>query len=233
MLERAAKQGQMENKVEDISGNSASNGESMGKFGRLTVLSVVREKGKKAVAICACDCGNMKSITFAHIKNGGTKSCGCLRSDTSKETGRLNKTHGQSVPEHRTAAYRSWECMKSRCRNPSDPSYKDYGARGVVYADDWESFDVFFKDMGERPRGKTLNRINNAQGYNKTNCEWATVKIQQRNKRNNRMVLFKEKEITLVELSEITGVPYQRLHERIVRRGWSVDDAINKPSRAW
>lgn len=205
----------------------------MGKFGRLTVLSVVKEKGKKSVAICVCDCGNKKNITFAHIKNGGTKSCGCLRSEMSRESGKLNRIHGQSAPDHRTAVYRSWESMKSRCRNHFDPSFKDYGARGIVYADDWESFEVFFKDMGERPRGKTLNRINNDIGYCKSNCEWATAKSQQRNKRNNRMVLFNENEITLVELSEITGVPYQRLHERIVRRGWDVNDAINKPSRAW
>lgn len=87
--------------------------------------------------------------------------------------------------------------------------------------------------MGERPRGMTLNRKDNNAGYSKENCEWSTVRTQQRNKRNNRIVVYSGRNMTLIELSELTGVPYQRLHERIVRRGWGVDDAVLTPSRAW
>lgn len=232
MLERAAKQGQMENKVEDISGNSASNGESMGKFGRLTVLSVVREKGKKAVAICECDCGAEKNTLLSHVKSGAVKSCGCLKRETSAKTGYANKKHGQSSPESRGPEYRSWETMKARCYNKSNPDYQRYGGRGISVCDEWRSnFQNFFSDMGQRPKNTTLDRVDVNGNYQKENCRWATPPVQQRNKSTNRVVEFCGVKMTLVELAEKTGVPYQRLHERIVRRGWLVDDAVSMPPR--
>lgn len=121
--------------------------------------------------------------------------------------------------------------MKSRCRNVNDPSFRDYGGRGIGYAASWESFDAFYRDMGDRPRGMTLDRIDVDGPYSLENCRWAPKEVQARNRRNNRIVTFQGRQMPLVELAEITGVPYQRLHERIARRGWNVEDAVSKPIR--
>lgn len=124
--------------------------------------------------------------------------------------------------------------MKSRCVNPADPSFHLYGGRGIVVCDEWaHSFESFLRDMGERPRGTSLDRKNTDGNYEPENCRWAPPKVQGRNKRNNRIVTFGGQSMTLVELSEITKVPYQRLHERIVRRHWAVEKAVTTLPRGW
>jgi len=200
---------------------------------RLTITDIVREKGKKAVAKCVCSCGTAKDILLSHVKNGRIKSCGCLRNETSRITGNKNRKHGRSVGR-RCPAYRSWEGMKSRCMNSSDPSFHLYGGRGIFVCDEWiQSFELFLHDMGERPRGTSLDRKNTDGNYEPENCRWATSQVQGRNKRNNRIVLFRGQSMTLVELSEITKVPYQRLHDRIVRREWTVEKAVTTLPRSW
>lgn len=90
-----------------------------------------------------------------------------------------NKRHGMC----RTPTYRSWDAMKDRCRNPKNPQYKDYGGRGIAFCKRWNDFRLFLKDMGIRPKGTTINRINNNLGYSKKNCEWANWSEQGKNKR--------------------------------------------------
>ncbi len=233
MLERAAWTGQMEASFEDIPGDCKRDGKSVVRFGRLIVTGIRRVDGR-VVADCQCDCGSLKMIRVSHLRSGGVQSCGCLKRETARRNGMANRKHGQSVPGERTATYRSWETMKARCLNPHDPSYKDYGARGITVCQEWrESFEAFFIDMGDRPRGMTIDRIDVNDGYCPGNCRWSSPSRQGRNKRNNRLVEFRGETVPLVVVAEQTGVPYQRLHERIVRRGWSVEDAINKPSRAY
>lgn len=233
MLERTARAKQMEKQIKNVSGDCKRDGAAVVNPSRLVVIEVIRKKGGKAVAVCKCACGKDKITLLAHVKSGAVKSCGCLKREVSAKTGKLNEKHGHSSPATRSPTYRSWETMKSRCLNPNDRSYKDYGGRGIAVCSEWENFNGFLNDMGERPRGTTLDRINVNSNYCKENCRWATTKKQQRNKRNNRMVFFNGEEIPLVSLSEKTGVPYQRLWERIVRHGWSVEDAISKPSIAF
>lgn len=199
------------------------------KKNNLTILHVIREKGKKPIAVCKCDCGVVKNIKLGHVKNGSIKSCGCLRKKSSSINGSRNKKHGQSITGKRGAEYRSWEGMKSRCDCPKNPFFSDYGGRGIKVCDRWQLFENFYEDMGERPKGTTLDRIDNNGDYYPENCRWASHKVQSRNKRNNRIIIFKEKEMPLIELQEKTGIPYQRLYERIVRNGWSVDRAVYTP----
>lgn len=204
----------------------------MGRFCRLEILNSTRIGGRLFV-VCKCDCGKIKTFKFSHVKSGGVKSCGCLKLETTRKNGLANRRHGQSVPGKRTGTYRSWETMKSRCMNKSDPSFSLYGGRGIKVCKRWMKFDNFLKDMGDRARGETIDRINVNGDYESSNCRWATRTIQQRNKRNNRLVLFRGKTVPLIVVSEETGVPYSRLWERIVRRGWGVEDAISKPSIAY
>lgn len=145
-----------------------------------------------------------------------------------------NEKHGQARPGARGPTYRSWECMKARCNNPNDPSYRQYGGRGIAVCSQWQaSFASFLADMGERPKGTSLDRIDVSRGYEPSNCRWADGKTQASNKTNNRMVEFDGQAFNIRQLSEYTGVPYQRLHERIVRRGWDVARAVNEPPRGW
>lgn len=145
-----------------------------------------------------------------------------------------NRKHGQAIPGQRGPTYRSWETMKARCNNPNDPSYSDYGGRGITVCDRWSSsFINFLEDMGERPKATTLDRIKVDGNYEPSNCRWSDAATQARNKRSNRFVTFGGKRVPLVVVAEATGVPYQRLHERIVRRGWDVERAVSEPARGW
>ena len=93
------------------------------------------------------------------------------------------RTHGLT----KTETYKVWQAMHQRCRNPRCRSYADYGARGIDVCPEWESFEGFLSDMGMRPPGATLDRIDNNLGYSKQNCRWASVDLQNQNKRSTRL----------------------------------------------
>jgi hypothetical protein len=110
------------------------------------------------------------------LMDGTSRSCGCLRRElVSKQF----KTHGMTgSPSHR-----SWKSMHQRCRDKNHSRYKDWGGRGISICPEWYSFDAFYKDMGDRPAGLSLERKDNSRGYCKENCKWATPKEQSNNRR--------------------------------------------------
>lgn len=126
--------------------------------------------------IFKCDCGTIKIIERGNVSSGKTKSCGCLK----KEKMRSEKTtHGLT----KTPTYVSWAQMKTRCLNPNYSEFFYYGGRGIKICDRWSSFENFIADMGKRPKGKTLDRINTNGDYCPDNCRWATPLQQSRNRR--------------------------------------------------
>ncbi len=132
-------------------------------------------------------------------------------------------THGK----YGTPAHRSWSEMKFRCKHSGLINSHLYHDRGIKVCKRWEKFENFLEDMGERPIGTSIDRIDNNKGYSKSNCRWATKKEQCRNKRTNNLVKGK----TLSEWSEITGIKRSTLAQRLYVYQWSVDRVLNTPVR--
>ena len=159
------------------------------RFGRLVVvLRAESSTSGKARWKCQCDCGGVSYVASRSLRAGVTKSCGCLRRETSADN---NRTHGMS----RQLAYGVWNGMLQRCRNKNNQAYDRYGRRGIDVCSSWESFATFFQDMGPAPPGTSIDRIDNNQGYRPDNCRWATVTEQNRNHRNTKLTLAKARAI--------------------------------------
>jgi hypothetical protein len=180
-------------------------------FGRFTVVKQYgKDKRHNIIWECLCNCGNTSNITTTNLKNGHIKSCGCLRKESTSKTGSSKRTHGYS----RTPTYNTWSHMNQRCNNKDNFQYKDYGGRGITVCDRWDinkggSFENFLKDMGEKPKGKSLDRIDNRQlieGYSPENCRWSTPKEQNRNKRNNKLYTYNSKTLCEQDWLEEIGL---------------------------
>lgn len=127
--------------------------------------------------------------------------------------------------------YRAWVQMRSRCRNPNDPAYPDYGGRGIKVHEAWEDFDTFIKDMGERPEGVSLDRIHNDGDYEPGNCRWVDQRVQIRNRRNTLRVEVDGVSRSIAEWSEISGVHLLVIWARLKRK-WDPRKAIFTPKKS-
>lgn len=151
------------------------------RFSKWIVISFVGINSKGAARwLCRCECGIEKSVPAESLIRGKSKSCGC-----SSNLFRSSKllAHGHARGGKMSGTYRSWHSMRQRCENVNIPQYCDYGGRGITVCERWSSFEDFFADMGERPDGLTLDRINCNGNYEPGNCRWATPKQQTNNRR--------------------------------------------------
>ena len=144
-------------------------------FGRLGAVKYLGSINRKSRWLCACSCGKETVVVYQHLVNGHTQSCGCIHTEMLK----ARATHGM----RHTPEYDTWMHLIQRCTNRKNTSWPDYGGRGIAVCDRWKKFENFFADMGSRPSGKSLDRINNNGGYEPGNCRWATSLEQNRNRR--------------------------------------------------
>ncbi len=188
------------------------------RFGRLVVI----EPRPRYSYWCRCDCGKELSVTKSNLLIGNTASCGCLHRELARI---VNTSHGLSD----TSEYHIWNCIKARCFNPRNPAYKNYGGRGISMCLEWRnSFQAFLKDTGPRPRGKTLDRINNDGNYEPRNCRWATPLTQARNSRKVHLLTARGASLPISAWSERVGLKQHTILCRI-RRGWDTDSALFSP----
>lgn len=151
------------------------------RFGRLTVISINgKNKHGQIKYLCECDCGNKTTVVAGSLRRGLTKSCGCLNRE-------IKTKHGNSQNE----IYHTWVNMLLRCNSEEHHAYKDYGARGITVCDRWSDVSKFILDMGIRPKGTSLDRINNNGNYEPNNCRWATKEDQVRNTRATKLDIDK------------------------------------------
>lgn len=197
------------------------------KFERLTV---VREAGrtdqKQKLWLCQCECGNFYTTTTAKLNGGIVKSCGCLRKDILINR---NFKHGKT----KTKLFQTWKNIKERCTNKNCKNFKHYGARGISICEEWRDFQNFYEwAMSHGYKDNlSIDRIDNDGDYSPENCRWATNKIQQRNKRNNRILTYNGESHALAEWAEISGINAKTLKSRIDDYQWTIEKALSVPVR--
>lgn len=191
------------------------------KYNRLTLIAPgERNKDGRILWKAICDCGHTIYVDAAKLGSGNTKSCGCLKNEkTSKRFSKHRMRH--------TKEYDIWCSMRQRCNNPKQAKYYLYGGRGIKVCESWnKSFTAFYSDMGQKPYGMSLDRIDNDKGYSSKNCRWATQTTQAKNTSRSRFVVLDGKRMNVKDAEEILGVGHA-ICKMVYRHGVTHQEACD------
>lgn len=196
------------------------------RFDRLVVLE---DEHSQRVRV-KCDCGERRTVQRAGLRNGTTRSCGCLQRELASSA---KLKHGGVG----SLTYKSWNNMVQRCTNPRNTAFANYGGRGITVCDRWRtSFEAFLADVGERPsRSHSIDRIDNDRAYERGNVRWASRLVQSNNQRPKRaseqrarFITYAGERLTITQWSQRQGIPVAQISQRI-RRGWPLQRALLTP----
>lgn len=188
------------------------------KFGRLTAIEHAgRNKNRNTLWLCKCECGNECKVEAYRLRNGHTKSCGCI-----------TKKHGFFG----TRIYKIWDSMKQRCFNPNNNAYNNYGGRGITVCNDWKNDFMSFYEWSINngySDNLTIDRINVNGNYEPSNCRWSDDIVQHNNTRKNPRIEYNGEIHTIPEWSRIIGLNVNTIKARIFKYHWSIEDALTTP----
>lgn len=195
-------------------------------FGRWTVVARADNSPSGQIRwMCRCVCGTEAIVQSGALKSGHSKSCGCHKVET---TIRRSTKHGHAT-NGISPTYHSWAGMIARCTDPDHKAFPRYGGRGIAVCDRWSEFSLFLADMGEKPKGTSLDRRNNDQGYSPENCRWATPTTQATNKSNTDLRTIEGVTKPHIEWCRMFGMTRSTVDDR-VKHGWPYADAVRTPA---
>lgn len=193
------------------------------RYSRLLVIERAPNRGggdTNARWLCRCDCGRAVVAYGQDLARGKVKSCGCMNAE------RIMR-HGMA----RTVSYRAWQQMLQRCENPNNVRFGRYGGRGIKVCERWRDYPAFLADMGDRPKGYTIERINNDGDYEPGNCRWATIQEQADNTSRTVRLTYNGKTMNVTQWAAETGIPRPTIYTRL-RNGWSAEQILSQPIAA-
>lgn len=199
----------MRGKLTDLNGKQFTN------WTVLELSHVLPRKG--AFWRCQCVCGTVRVVSAHNLVDDVSHGCGCTRRKTT--------THGMTGSHE----YNSWANMLGRCTNPGNEDYPLYGGRGISVCEEWKRFENFFRDLGERPAGTTLDRIDCNGNYEPSNVRWAPPIVQANNRRISKVFYFCGKLRPLTEICDMVQLKYLTVYKRL-HRGWPLEKAVGLKS---
>jgi hypothetical protein len=179
---------------------------------------IVKKKGKqpRTRIVAKCTCGRSKEMRLHDVKTNRIKSCGVC-------TGSCDR----SLKATDSKEYRAWHSMRQRCSNIKNPKFPDYGGRGIRVCKEWGKFNQFYLDMGDSPEGLSLDRIDNEKGYSKENCRWTDYFTQANNRRNNKIIVYKNKKWKVRDICFEYNIPTRVFLNRL-SECWTVHKALTQ-----
>lgn len=209
-------------------------------FGNLTVYSEAPRGSRGEVRwICICKCGKFTNVSAGNLKGGNVQSCGCSKGELITFS---KLRHGATVAGQCSGTYRSWAGMLKRCRDKANNRYKRYGGRGITVCQSWQTFDNFLADMGERPDGMSIDRIDNDGHYSCGTCEecirlgrtfngqWIPRSDQQKKTSKTIYLTVNGVEKCVSDWCKLYNIQRTTLHARL-KAGWDAERAVTTPVR--